>query len=99
MFCYGTVYDILFSSWVKKKIQNETEKKKEELPFDMAAEQSLKYEKRGLGFKVFKLVKSNFPRVEFAPDPEKTEEENIELLKKYIKDKEAQLVSVSTAMN
>ncbi len=47
----------------------------------------------GLGFKVFKLQKSNFPRVEFAPDPEKTEEENIELLKKYIKDKEAQLVS------
>jgi len=46
-----------------------------------------------LGFKVFKLQKSNFPRVEFAPDPEKTEEENIELLKKYIKDKEAQLVN------
>jgi len=46
-----------------------------------------------LGFKVFKLVKSNFPRVEFAPDPEKTEEENIELLKKYIRDKEAQLVT------
>ena len=36
----------------------------------------------GLGFKVFKLVKSNFPRVEFAPDPEKTEDENIELLEK-----------------
>ena len=47
----------------------------------------------GLGFKVFKLVKSNFPRVEFAPDPEKTDEENIELLKKYISDKEAQLVT------
>jgi adenine-specific DNA-methyltransferase len=47
----------------------------------------------GLGFKVFKLVKSNFPRVEFAPDPEKTTEENIELLKKYIRDKEAQLVT------
>jgi len=46
-----------------------------------------------LGFKVFKLVKSNFPRVEFAPDPEKTDEENIELLKKYISDKEAQLVT------
>lgn len=26
---------------------------------------------KNLGFKVFKLVKSNFPRVEFAPDPEK----------------------------
>lgn len=48
---------------------------------------------KNLGFKVFKLVKSNFPRVEFAPDPEKTDEENIELLKKYIRDKEAQLVS------
>jgi len=48
---------------------------------------------KGLGFKVFKLVKSNFPRVEFAPDPEKMDEENIELLKKYISDKEAQLVT------
>lgn len=48
---------------------------------------------KGLGFKVFRLVKSNFPRVEFAPDPEKTDEENIELLKKYISDKEAQLVT------
>jgi adenine-specific DNA-methyltransferase len=48
---------------------------------------------KGLGFKVFKLVKSNFPRVDFAPDPEKTDEENIELLKKYISDKEAQLVT------
>jgi adenine-specific DNA-methyltransferase len=49
---------------------------------------------KGLGFKVFKLVKSNFPRVEWAPDPEKTTEENIEGLKKYIRDKEAQLVTV-----
>ncbi len=42
-----------------------------------------------LGFKVFKLAKSNFPRVEFAPDPDKTESENIELLKDYIHEKEA----------
>lgn len=48
---------------------------------------------KGLGFKVFKLVKSNFPRVEWAPDVDKTEEENIVLLKKYIADKEAQLVT------
>ncbi|MDI9363834.1 MAG: site-specific DNA-methyltransferase [Flavobacterium sp.] len=46
-----------------------------------------------LGFKVFKLVKSNFPRVEWAPDVDKTEEENIVLLKAYIKEKEAQLVT------
>jgi len=43
----------------------------------------------GLGFKVFKLAKSHFPRVEFAPDPDQTEAENIELLKQYIRDKEA----------
>ena len=46
-----------------------------------------------LGFKVFKLTKSTFPRIEFAPDPEKTDEENIELLKKYIADKEAQMLT------
>ena len=48
---------------------------------------------KGLGFKVFRLVKSNFPRVEWAPDVEKTDEENIASLKKYIADKEAQLVT------
>ncbi len=48
----------------------------------------------GLGFKVFKLVKSNFPRVEYAPDPNKSEEENVDALKKYIRDKEAQLRTV-----
>lgn len=48
----------------------------------------------GLGFKVFKLVKSNFPRVEFAPDVEKTDEENIELFKKYVAEKEAQLITM-----
>ncbi len=47
----------------------------------------------GLGFKVFKLVKSNFPRVEWTPDVDKTDEENIASLKKYITDKEAQLVT------
>nr|NQU94464.1 site-specific DNA-methyltransferase [Bacteroidota bacterium] len=78
---------------IEKELQDKADKKKEELPFDVAAEQTQRYGKSGLGFKVFKLVKSNFPRVEFAPDPEKTEDENIELLKKYIRDKEAQLVS------
>lgn len=48
---------------------------------------------KGLGFKVFKLQKSNFPRVEYAPDPEKTHEENVKALKKYIRDKEAQLIN------
>jgi len=48
---------------------------------------------KGLGFKVFKLQKSNFPRVDFAPDPDKSEAENIELLKAYIALKESQLVN------
>jgi adenine-specific DNA-methyltransferase len=41
------------------------------------------------GFKVYRLTKSHFPRAEFQPDPDKSNEENIELLKKYIAEKEA----------
>ncbi len=41
------------------------------------------------GFKVFKLAKSNFPRCEFKPDSEKSEEENITALRHYIDEKEA----------
>ena len=41
------------------------------------------------GFKVFRLVKSRFPRVEFIPDPEKTDGENLEALDAYIREKEA----------
>lgn len=41
------------------------------------------------GFKVYRLGKSKFPRVDFSPDPSKTEEENIALLDQYIKEKEA----------
>jgi len=37
-----------------------------------------------LGFKVFKLAPSFFPENQFTPDPEKTEEENIEALDKYL---------------
>ncbi len=44
-----------------------------------------------LGFKVFKLSKSSFPRVDFAPDPEKNEEENLELFHKYLDEKERQM--------
>ncbi len=81
---------------IQKEIKEKEGNKKGELDFAMVAEESVQYgksKKTGLGFKVFKLQKSNFSRVEFAPDPEKTEEENIELLKKYIKNKEAQLVN------
>ena len=44
-----------------------------------------------IGFKVFTLSKSSFPRVDFAPDPTKNEEENLELFNKYIAEKEQQL--------
>ena len=44
-----------------------------------------------LGFKVFTLSKSSFPRVDFAPDPTKTDEENLELFHAYIAEKERQL--------
>ena len=43
------------------------------------------------GFKVYALAKSNFPRVEFSPDPSKSEEENVETLKKYIAEKESSM--------
>lgn len=43
------------------------------------------------GFKVYKLAKSNFPRVEFKPDPEKSEDENVQALKEYIDEKESSM--------
>jgi adenine-specific DNA-methyltransferase len=76
----------------KRVIEKIIEEKKNEQP-DLFTNGHKEDAIKGLGFKVFKLVKSNFPRVEFAPDPEKTDDENIELLKKYISDKEAQLVT------
>lgn len=44
-----------------------------------------------LGFKIFTLTKSSFPRTDFAPNQEKSEEENLKLLRKYIDTKEKQL--------
>ena len=44
-----------------------------------------------LGFKVFTLSKSSFPRVDFAPDLNKSEEENLALFQEYVAQKEQQL--------
>ena len=74
---------------VVEKIIEEKKKQQPDLFTNGHKEDAIK----GLGFKVFKLVKSNFPRVEWAPDVDKTDEENIALLKKYIADKEAHLVT------
>ncbi len=41
------------------------------------------------GFRVFKLAKSTFPRCEFAPDPRKSEAENVAALREYIAEKES----------
>ncbi len=78
----------------KRVIEKIIKEKKEATPDLFKKEERKKEHTKGLGFKVFKLQKSNFPRVEFAQDPEKTETGNIELLKKYIQEKEAQLVSL-----
>ena len=51
------------------------------------------------GFKVYKLAKSNFPRVDFAPDPAKTEEENLALLNQYIDEKEAMYLAMIDEKN
>lgn len=47
-----------------------------------------------LGFKVFTLSKSSFPRTDFTPNPTKNEEENLALFHDYIKEKESQLTLV-----
>lgn len=76
----------------KRVVEKLIEEKKKQQP-DLFTNGHKEDAIKGLGFKVFKLVKSNFPRVEWAPDVDKTDEENIALLKKYIADKEAQLVT------
>lgn len=77
----------------KRVVERIIKVKKEAQPDLFSKKEDEQNQLKGLGFKVFKLQKSNFPRVEYAPDPNKTHEENIEALKKYIRDKEAQLIS------
>jgi adenine-specific DNA-methyltransferase len=74
---------------IERIIKEKTEKQPDLFTGDKKDEKLL----QGLGFKVFKLQKSNFPRVDFAPDPELDDVTNLELLKKYIADKESQLVN------
>lgn len=85
---------------IEKELAEKAKKKEGELQLDIVAEPTAnelqtKNDKQqsGLGFKVFKLQKSNFPRVDFAPDTELDDAANLELLKKYIADKESQLVN------
>jgi adenine-specific DNA-methyltransferase len=81
---------------IKSELQLQELKNKQNNPLFTNSENSANsknHSSDNLGFKVFKLVKSNFPRVEWAPDVDKTEEENIATLKQYIADKEAQLIT------
>ena len=72
---------------VKGEVNIKIKAEKEKLSFD--DEENIYMP--DLGFKVFTLCKSSFPRVDFSPDPEKTEEENLQLLQEYISHKEQQL--------
>lgn len=51
------------------------------------------------GFKVYKLAKSNFPRVDFTPDPTKSDDENLKLLENYIEEKEAMFLAMIDEKN
>lgn len=66
------------------------EKLKKEYDGKLLADED-KEQLKQLGFKVFTLNKSIFPRVDFAPDPAKSEEENLALFEDYLKEKESQL--------
>jgi adenine-specific DNA-methyltransferase len=88
---YKKISDITIER--NKRVVAKTIKEKESKQPDLFAGDKKEDALNGLGFKVFKLQKSNFPRVDFAPNPEFNETENLELLKKYIADKESQLVN------
>lgn len=77
----------------KRVVEKIIKEKESEQPDLFDKKEDKNNQLNGLGFKVFKLAKSNFPRAEYAPDPEKSDEENVEALKKYITDKEAQLIT------
>lgn len=88
---YKKISDITIER--NKRVVEKIIKEKESQQADLFAGDKKEDALKGLGFKVFKLQKSNFPRVDFAPNPEFNEAENLELLKKYIADKESQLVN------
>lgn len=90
---YKTISDITINrakragEQIKTELSNKIEKEKARIKFDDEQETIIP----DLGFKVFTLTKSSFPRTDFAPDPEKSEEENLELFQQYVSQKEQQL--------
>ncbi len=79
----------------KRVIQNFEKEESEKQP-DLLNQDKITFK---TGFKVYKLAKSNFPRIDFAPDPAKTEEENLVLLEKYIDEKEAMFLAMIDEKN
>jgi len=69
---------------VIQKIEEETKNNKDLFNSMVTEDKSIS----NLGFKVYRLAKSNFTRVDFKPDTTKDENENNSLLKNYIQDKE-----------
>lgn len=82
---YKTISEITIAR--NKAVVEKYQKESEGKLLDDEQKQQLKQ----LGFKVFTLSKSSFPRTDFTPDQEKTEEENLVLFNEYVKEKERQL--------
>ncbi len=79
-----------------KRVIEKIEKEEKEKNYSLLKQEQKPFR---TGFKVYRLAKSNFPRIDFAPDPTKTEEENIDLLNRYIYEKEAMFLAMVDEKN
>lgn len=75
----------------KRVVEKLIAEKKSKQPDLFSKPESEKEQLKGLGFKVFRLTKSQFPRTEWRPEIDKTDEENIQAFWDYVKVKELQL--------
>lgn len=91
---YRKISDITIER--NKRVIQKIEKEESEKQPDLLTQDKPAFK---TGFKVYKLAKSNFPRIDFAPDPAKSEEENLALLNKYIEDKEAMFLAMIDEKN
>lgn len=91
---YNKISDITIER--NKRVIRKIEKEESEKQPDLLNQDRSPFK---AGFKVYKLAKSNFPRIDFAPDPAKSEEENLALLNQYIEDKEAMFLAMIDEKN
>lgn len=85
---YKKISDITIDR--NKRVIEKIEKEKSKKEQSLLEEEDKPFK---TGFKVYKLAKSKFPRVDFSPNPEKSEKENIKLLNRYIEEKESSFFS------